>query len=135
MTAIAAPITVTPDTLRQAAVAVRAIAALLAEVRGRLGGMITDVLAAVGGPRAAPALAELWARWSASLDGLAGAVSDTASLLDQAAISYETSDAASMPATAAGLGVRGSREPAPDPLAPASSRPGGRPPTGKEAAP
>lgn len=98
MATTALRIMVTADTLRQAAAAVRAVAALLAELRGRLGAQVSELLTAVGGPRAAPALAELWTRWSASLEGLAGAVSDTASLLDQAASSYQTTDAASMPA-------------------------------------
>ncbi len=95
--AAAARITVTPDGLRQAAASVRAIADLLLDVRGRLGALVVDLLVAVGGPRAAPALVELWARWSASFDQVTTAVGDTASLLDAAAASYETTDAASLP--------------------------------------
>jgi uncharacterized protein YukE len=99
--AITAPtavqITVNPDRLRQAASAARAAAALLAEARGRLAALVAELLLAVGGPRAAPALADLWTRLSSSLDGLAGAVAATASLLDQAAATYETTDAGSMP--------------------------------------
>jgi len=98
---IAAPatgqITVVPDGLRQAAATVRAVAALLAEVRGRLAALVMDLLLVVGGPRAAPALAELWTRWSACLGDLASAGADTASLLEAAATTYETTDAASMP--------------------------------------
>jgi WXG100 family type VII secretion target len=87
-----AAIEVQPERLRHAAAAIRALAARLRSLRGSLGGGLAGLDAAVGGPEAGAALAELWTRWSASAERLTGATDELATPLQAAAAGYERAD-------------------------------------------
>lgn len=92
-----ATIVVAPVRLRQAAAAARAVGNRLLEVRGQLGATTVGLAAPLGGPRARSAFAELWARWSHSVEGLASEAVALAGALEAAAEAYERTDRDSVP--------------------------------------
>lgn len=87
-----ATIVVTPERLRRAAVAARALGGRLLEVRGHLGATVTGLDAALGDGGAQAAFSTLWTRWSSSTERLAAAVDDLAAALEAAADGYEQAD-------------------------------------------
>lgn len=87
-----ATIVVTPERLRRAAVAVRALGGRLLEVRGHLGATLTGVDAAFGDGEARAAFAVLWTRWAGSAERVTEAVDDLAAALEAAASGYEGAD-------------------------------------------
>jgi hypothetical protein len=95
---MALTIAVAPPRLRQAAAAQRAVGARLLEVGGELEVTAAGLDAALGGPGARSAFAELWRRCSVSIQGLAGEVAALAGALEAATEAYERSDRQSVPA-------------------------------------
>ncbi len=93
---MAATIVVTPEGLRQTAVAVRALGGRLLQVRGELGATVAGLDVAFGGGAARVAFAELWARWSGSAERLARAATELAVALEAAADGYERADQGSL---------------------------------------
>jgi WXG100 family type VII secretion target len=91
---MAATIVVTPEWLRHAAAAARALGARLLGVRGQLGASLHGMDAALGEGEAQAAFATLWARWSGSAERLQAAVDDLAAALEAAADGYERADRA-----------------------------------------
>lgn len=87
-----ATIVVTPERLRRAAVAARALGGRLLEVRGQLGATVTGLDGDFGDGGARVAFAALWTRWSSSTERLAAAVHDLAAALEAAADGYERAD-------------------------------------------
>jgi hypothetical protein len=94
---MALTIAVAPSRLRQAAAAQRAVGARLLEVGGELGMTVAGLDAALGGPGARSAFAELWRRWSGLIHGLTDEVVALAGALEAAAEAYERSDRRSVP--------------------------------------
>lgn len=103
-----ATIVVTPERLRRAAVAARALGGRLLEVRGHLGATVTGLDATLGDGGARAAFSTLWTRWSSSTERLAAAVDDLAAALEAAADGYEQADRdGTRPSGAAGGSVGG----------------------------
>ncbi len=98
---MAATIVVAPERLRQAAVAVRALGVRLLRVRGQLGATVAGLDPAFGGDRARAAFAELWWRWSGSVERLAETATELAVALEAAADGYERADQGSLPSPGA----------------------------------
>src|SRR6266540_459301 len=73
---MAVTIVVTPERLRRASLAARALAGRLLEVRAQLGASLVGVDAALGDGEARAAFATLWTRWSASAERLTAAVDE-----------------------------------------------------------
>src|SRR6266498_3497064 len=88
---MAVTIVVTPERLRRASLAARALAGRLLEVRARLGASLVGVDAALGDGEAQAAFATLWTRWSASAERLTAAVDELVAALE-AAGGYERAD-------------------------------------------
>lgn len=89
---MAVTIVVTPERLRRASLAARALAGRLLEVRAQLGASLVGVDAALGDGEAQAAFATLWTRWSASAERLTAAVDELAAALEAAAGGYERAD-------------------------------------------
>src|SRR6266511_1706529 len=70
---MAVTIVVTPERLRRASLAARALAGRLLEVRARLRASLVGVDAALGEGEARAAFATLWTRWSGSAERLTAA--------------------------------------------------------------
>jgi hypothetical protein len=109
---MAVVIAVAPPRLRQAATAAHAIGGRLLEVRGQLGATAAGLDPALGGPGARSAFAELWARWSGSIQGLAGEVVALAGALEAAAEAYERSERLAVPVDRWGADRGGADAPA-----------------------
>jgi WXG100 family type VII secretion target len=89
-----AAIEVQPERLRHAAAATRALAARLRSLRGSLDGGVAGLELDAAGAGARSALAEFWARWSASAERLTTATDQLAVTLEAAAAGYERADRA-----------------------------------------
>jgi uncharacterized protein YukE len=94
---MAGTIVVTPERLRVAAAAARALAARLLDLRGQLGASLAVADAALGDGEARSALATLRGRWSASAERLTASVDDLAATLEAAADAYDRADQEGMP--------------------------------------
>src|SRR6266511_1053842 len=80
---MAVTIVVTPERLRRASLAARALAGRLLEVRARLRASLVGVDAALGEGEARAAFATLWTRWSGSAERLTAAVDELAAALER----------------------------------------------------
>jgi WXG100 family type VII secretion target len=89
---MAATIVVTPELLRHAAAAARALGGRLLEVRGQVSSTLAGADAALGDGEARAAFATLRTHWSASSERLTAAVDELAAALESAADSYERAD-------------------------------------------
>lgn len=102
-------IVVAPVRLQQAAAAARAVGNRLLEVRGQLGATTAGLAPPLGGLCARSAFAELWARWSHSVEGLASEAVALAGALEAAAEAYERTDRDSVPEAGGRAGAGGAQ--------------------------